>query len=258
MPLTDGLTDFANLILAVHTAIHIFSPGVNSREGGLYRYRYPIYVFWFGFAVLLASLAFVNPKIYGGYVSQSTHCFLPIRPFWYRLALSWIPRYIILSIICATYIAIYAYVMYRFRGIDRNFSVPSGTADLNTDGSCDFSNPDFSNRDSFVLGAGMIGGQEIRQRTMTLPDLQKHGLITESRHQSMVVTDLPSPELEKPKRASFTPKIEAARRRYLDEEEVSEDDASSLEHQNPEDSHDDRSSVGILHFLRHLIRQWAT
>lgn len=60
-----------------------------------------------------ASLAFINPD--WAYLSQGALCTLPIRPFWYRLALAWIPRYLIALIIIGLAIAIYAYVGFEFR-----------------------------------------------------------------------------------------------------------------------------------------------
>jgi G protein-coupled receptor GPR1 len=60
-----------------------------------------------------AGLAFVNAQ--GGYRLQGPYCLLPIRPFWYRLALAWIPRYIIILIIISLAIAIYTYVGWEFK-----------------------------------------------------------------------------------------------------------------------------------------------
>ncbi|KAJ4352628.1 G protein-coupled receptor gpr1 [Ascochyta clinopodiicola] len=61
----------------------------------------------------MAGLAFVNPTY--AYVSQGAFCTLPIRPFWYRLALTWIPRYIIILMIIGLAVAIYAHVGFEFR-----------------------------------------------------------------------------------------------------------------------------------------------
>lgn len=54
-----------------------------------------------------ASLAFVNKS--GGYVMQGPACSLPRRPFWYRLALTWIPRYLIIACVIVLYICIYVH-----------------------------------------------------------------------------------------------------------------------------------------------------
>ena len=61
----------------------------------------------------MASLAFVNP-VYP-YIGMNTFCTLPVRPFWYRLALNWIPRYIILGTITLLYIVIYLHVKLKFK-----------------------------------------------------------------------------------------------------------------------------------------------
>lgn len=61
----------------------------------------------------MAALAFINPN--KAYVSQGAYCTLPIRPFWYRLALTWVPRYIIVLTIIGLAIAIYTHVGFEFR-----------------------------------------------------------------------------------------------------------------------------------------------
>ena len=61
----------------------------------------------------MAGLAFVNHD--HAFISQGTYCYLPVRPFWYRLALSWIPRYLILATITGLYLAIYCYVKVQFK-----------------------------------------------------------------------------------------------------------------------------------------------
>jgi len=61
-----------------------------------------------------ASLAFINKE--NSYVNDGTYCYLPVRPFWYRLALAWVPRYLIFMIILGIYASIYLYVRAKFRG----------------------------------------------------------------------------------------------------------------------------------------------
>lgn len=63
----------------------------------------------------MCSLAFVQGK--QGYIAQGAFCTLPIRPFWYRLAISWIPRYVIMITIAGLYLAIYIHVALQFRSI---------------------------------------------------------------------------------------------------------------------------------------------
>jgi hypothetical protein len=67
----------------------------------------------FVFPGMMAGLAFVRPG--PAYESLGGFCQLPIRPFWYRLALSWIPRYIIAFVIMGLAGIIYAYVGCQFR-----------------------------------------------------------------------------------------------------------------------------------------------
>jgi G protein-coupled receptor GPR1 len=107
-------TDFAILIIALHTILSIFKPTSKSGEGGLYPFRHWIYPLWLGPPLLAASLAFIND--HNAYVTSGTYCYLPKRPFWYRLALSWIPRYIIITLIFVMYISIYIYVHVKFCG----------------------------------------------------------------------------------------------------------------------------------------------
>lgn len=92
-------------------------------EGGLYPYRRFAYLVWVVVPAVMASLAFLNPHY--AYVTQGAYCMLPVRPFWYRLGLSWVPRYVILAIILGTYIAIYAYVGRKFRSIEIELGHPS-------------------------------------------------------------------------------------------------------------------------------------
>lgn len=47
---------------------------------------------------------------------------IPTRPIWYRLALSWVPRYIILCTILGVYLAVYLYIKSKFGDFDAKFS----------------------------------------------------------------------------------------------------------------------------------------
>jgi G protein-coupled receptor GPR1 len=111
-------SDYAILMIALHAAFYVFRPPKVLGEGGLYPYRFWMYAFWVVLPVLAASLAFTNPK---GYVTGGTYCALPKRPFWYRLGLSYIPRYLIFITIFALYTTISIYVHIKFKGF-RNFS----------------------------------------------------------------------------------------------------------------------------------------
>ncbi|KAE9371195.1 hypothetical protein N431DRAFT_409675 [Stipitochalara longipes BDJ] len=160
-------SDFAVLMIAVHTALYIFRPKHSGGEGGLYPYRHYAYTGWVLFPLLMASLAFINDS--SSYVPEGTYCYLPVRPFWYRLALAWIPRYIIFLFILAIYASIYYYVRYKFHGYNRE----GGSRDS-----------------SFNDSAATVIQPPKRAKRHTLPptpNLATHGLIPESRQSSMRV-----------------------------------------------------------------------
>lgn len=98
---------------ALHSAIQVFYPSTMVSSDGLYSLRRYVYVGALVCPILMAGLAFVNPNY--AYVSQGAFCTLPIRPFWYRLAFTWVPRYIIILMIIGLAVAIYAHVGFEFR-----------------------------------------------------------------------------------------------------------------------------------------------
>ena len=69
----------------------------------------------------MAALAFTGGNSHV-YVSQGVFCYLPVRPIWYRIALSWAPRYFILATIILIYLAIYIYSRSRFGQFSPNIS----------------------------------------------------------------------------------------------------------------------------------------
>jgi len=62
-------------------------------HGGLEKYKLPLFVIIIGLPLVMAALPFINPS--GGYTLAGAFCAMPLRPFWYRLFLSWVPRYLI-------------------------------------------------------------------------------------------------------------------------------------------------------------------
>lgn len=92
----------------------IFPPS-GSRLGhdGLYRVRHWVLGAFVVFPNLLAGLAFVNPR--NGYMAQGAFCSIPLRPYWYRLGLFWIPRYLIWIYIVFVAVKIYRHVGSEFR-----------------------------------------------------------------------------------------------------------------------------------------------
>lgn len=117
--------DIAILAFAVHTYLLIFKPGLTTKvknstrlEGGLYKYRYYVYVLSFIIPVFMASLAFIGV----GYISLVCWCYLPQQPVWSRLVLSWVPRYLIVIAIFVIYGLIYFHVIREFKTLGGVFT----------------------------------------------------------------------------------------------------------------------------------------
>lgn len=110
---SNGGLDYGVLVIAIHSALQVFRPASRGKSDGLHKYRYYIYAGALILPTLMASLAFIRSE--QGYLLQGAYCTLPIRPFWYLLALTWIPRYLIALTIIGLAIAIYAYVGLEFR-----------------------------------------------------------------------------------------------------------------------------------------------
>ncbi|KAF3797568.1 G protein-coupled receptor GPR1 [Colletotrichum gloeosporioides] len=109
-------SDIAVVLIALHTAIYIFRPRYSGRQSGLYPHRRIAFAVFILLPLLMASLAFINSP---GYANNGEYCYLPVRPEWTRLALSWVPRYMILLTIVALYAYIYTYVTLRIRRFGR-------------------------------------------------------------------------------------------------------------------------------------------
>ncbi|KAI1775417.1 G protein-coupled glucose receptor regulating Gpa2-domain-containing protein [Hypoxylon cercidicola] len=105
-------SDVSVLLIAIHTVLFILKPRVSSGVSGLYPYRYVAYVFWVVVPILLAAIV---PITGSRYENNGSHCYLPLRPLWYRRGLSWAPRYIIFGAIIITYALLYLYVIFRYR-----------------------------------------------------------------------------------------------------------------------------------------------
>ncbi|KAF4551501.1 G protein-coupled glucose receptor-like protein 2 [Elsinoe fawcettii] len=119
--------DVAILMMSIHMSLQVFNP-TSGRIGpdGLYRYRNAVYAVWIFLPSFMAGLAFVRQG-QGSYLSQGAFCTLPIRPFWYRLALSWIPRYLVWIYITVTAIRIYLHVGAGFTVFAREVDSASRT-----------------------------------------------------------------------------------------------------------------------------------
>ncbi|CAL1203699.1 unnamed protein product [Candida parapsilosis] len=118
--------DIAIFSFALHTFLLIFKPSLNTRsahsnrvEGGLYKMRYLVYALSVLIPLILASLAFINGT---GYDSLVCWCYLPMRPVWYRLVLSWVPRWCIVVAIFLFYGLIYIRVVKEFKSLGGAFT----------------------------------------------------------------------------------------------------------------------------------------
>ncbi|KAK3389234.1 G protein-coupled glucose receptor regulating Gpa2-domain-containing protein [Podospora didyma] len=107
-------SDIAVLLIALHSVMYIFSP-----LSGLYPYRQLAYLVYYLFPVLAASLAFIDGQ---GYENLGHYCYLRTDRAWSRLALSWVPRYVIGVSIIVIYAFIYFYIIKRMDDYGRRSS----------------------------------------------------------------------------------------------------------------------------------------
>ncbi|KAK9464726.1 G protein-coupled glucose receptor regulating Gpa2-domain-containing protein [Lipomyces arxii] len=136
--LTIEAGDFGVLVIAIHTAMVVISPKVDVSNsystGGLYPYRKYVYVFWALFALLFSSLPFVNAHVDSsaghtwslGYIQLASWCYLPVRPVWYRLVVSWIPRYLILISIACIYVYLFFYIRRVLLSVNKAMTLTNG------------------------------------------------------------------------------------------------------------------------------------
>lgn len=80
---------------------------------GLYRVRRWVYAIWVLLPNLSGALAFINPR--SAFMAQGGFCSLPLRPYWYRIALFWGPRYLIWCYVVYVAVRIYRYVGSEFK-----------------------------------------------------------------------------------------------------------------------------------------------
>jgi G protein-coupled receptor GPR1 len=116
------LADFSVLFITIHGAIQVYRPRVDPHDPryGLNPLRLYINSFLATVPFLLASLAFLNPQ--GAYEYNAGVCWLPIQPVWYRLALSWIPRYMIFVTILVLSFTVYFHVGNQFDSFQKLWS----------------------------------------------------------------------------------------------------------------------------------------
>ncbi|EDK37092.2 hypothetical protein PGUG_01190 [Meyerozyma guilliermondii ATCC 6260] len=114
-------SDLAIVSFAVHVALLIYRPNVkvntgSATEGGLYPYRNYVYIVSIVIPILLASLAFASPI---SYTPLTNWCYLSTEAVWCRLALSWVPRYIIIVAIFVIYGCVYRHVTKQYSVVAR-------------------------------------------------------------------------------------------------------------------------------------------
>ncbi|KAK3984723.1 G protein-coupled glucose receptor regulating Gpa2-domain-containing protein [Cladorrhinum sp. PSN332] len=107
-------SDVAILLIALHSVMYIFRP-----QSGLYPYRHLAYMVFYLFPVTTACLAFIDGP---GYENVGHYCYLRTDNVWSRLALSWVPRYIICASIVGIYLFIYLYIRKRMDDYGRRSS----------------------------------------------------------------------------------------------------------------------------------------
>ncbi|KAK1752257.1 G protein-coupled glucose receptor regulating Gpa2-domain-containing protein [Echria macrotheca] len=107
-------SDIAVVLIALHSVMYIFRP-----RSGLYPYRRLAYSIYYLFPVLTASLAFIDGS---GYENLGHYCYLRTDQGWRRMALSWIPRYVIGASIMIIYVFIYIYIRKRMDDYGRRSS----------------------------------------------------------------------------------------------------------------------------------------
>ncbi|KAK5658348.1 hypothetical protein OQA88_2324 [Cercophora sp. LCS_1] len=107
-------SDIAVLLIALHSVMYIFRP-----RSGLYPYRRYAYAVYYLFPLVTASLAFIDGP---GYENLGHYCYLRANRGWRRMALSWIPRYVVLIALVAIYAFIYIYIRKRMDDYGRRSS----------------------------------------------------------------------------------------------------------------------------------------
>ena len=107
-------SDIAVLLIAIHSVMYIFKP-----QSGLHPYRREAYLAYYMLPVAIASMAFIDGL---GYENLGHYCYLRADRGWRRMALSWIPRYVIGIGIMVIYAFIYIYIRRRIYDYGRRSS----------------------------------------------------------------------------------------------------------------------------------------
>lgn len=108
--------DLAILSFALYSLISIYYP--NGGREWLSSKRYYIYLGSFVIPLVMASIGLAGK----GYQPLQVYCYLPGDPLWYRLVLSWGPRYFIMIAISIIYFYIYYYVRSQLKKLENEAS----------------------------------------------------------------------------------------------------------------------------------------
>lgn len=129
-------SDIAVLMIAIHSALYILRSQRARGETGLYPYRWYAYTIWLVVPLILAA---VIPITGVRFEDNGPFCYLPEQNAWYRVYLSWVPRYIIFGIIFLVYMFLYVYIAWRFRRLridQRRASVQSNASPKSISRAC--------------------------------------------------------------------------------------------------------------------------
>lgn len=124
-------SDAAVFLIALHWTVFIFRSNRAVDKSGIYPYRYLAFGIYVLFPSMMSSMAFLTR--FPAYVDTGQYCYLPAKPWWVRMSLSWIPRYINMTLIIAMYCASYVYIRITMRRFRRQHaSVPTSHRERQT------------------------------------------------------------------------------------------------------------------------------
>ncbi|KAI6880206.1 hypothetical protein KC360_g7405 [Hortaea werneckii] len=168
------MCDFAILFMSLHMWLQIFPPQDSFLgHDGLYRIRRWVIAAWLILPNLSAALAFVKGR--WAYESGGAFCSLPLRPYWYRLALSWIPRYLIWIFVMGVAIRIYKHVGKEVKVFGQE-----------RDRSSSFSIPGESTIDRLAdPTTNTMGSNRRKSGAVDHPDLEKQALREEAEEENV-------------------------------------------------------------------------
>jgi G protein-coupled receptor GPR1 len=184
-------SDIAVLMIAFHSALYILKSGRPDGDAGLYPYRRWAYAAWFVIPLILTAIV---PATGGRFENVGSVCYLPTTPLWYRTALSWGPRYVIFFIIIFTYSALYWYLFWKFRNLEKAQRRASMERRRNSMG---------TTKEPKVPPIGEVP---------PTPAFAHHGLLDIDRPRASIATD----EVVVPQSAAQTPECDRVDKLHLD------------------------------------------